>query len=110
MVSLLLIGAFPLTAAVLAQNPQQSSSPPSQPSQLSTEPPRPTANLQVFSGKIIELEGKFVLQDPATKDTNPPFGLDDQQLAKKYKNKSVVVRGTLDSASNTIHVAKITQG
>jgi hypothetical protein len=33
--------------------------------------------------------------------------LDDQDSAKKYEGKQVKVTGTLEAASNTIHVTKI---
>jgi len=103
----LLAAAFPLSASVLAQEPLQGTA--QQPTQISTQPPG--SSVQIFSGKIIKTgDGKYVLQDPATKDTDPPFALDDQEIAKKYKGKSVIVRGTLDSSNNTIHVKKITQG
>jgi len=44
------------------------------------------------------------LEDLASKT---PFALDDQKTAKKYDGKSVVVTGSLDTSTNTIHVRKI---
>ena len=35
--------------------------------------------------------------------------LDDQDSAKKYEGKQVKVTGTLETASNTIHVTKIVE-
>lgn len=60
--------------------------------------------MRTFSGKITKSNGKYVLEDPASKT---PFALDDQKTAKKYDGKSVVVTGFLDTSTNTIHVRKI---
>jgi hypothetical protein len=62
------------------------------------------ADVRTFSGKIAKANGKYVLEDPSAKT---PFALDDQKAAKKYEGKSVVVTGSLDDSSNTIHVQKI---
>jgi hypothetical protein len=35
------------------------------------------------------------------------YQLDDQRTAKKFAGKSVSVSGTIDTASNTIHVTEI---
>jgi hypothetical protein len=48
--------------------------------------------------------GKYVLEDLTEKTS---YLLDDQKSAKKYEGKTVVVTGTLDNVSNTIHVQKI---
>jgi hypothetical protein len=97
---------LPQGGVVRAQNPQQGTS-----SQPTAAPAKSNQELQVFSGKIIKSDGKWVLQDEAVSITPPtPYVLDDQEAAKKYKGKSVAVRGTLDPANNTIHVTKITVG
>ncbi len=59
---------------------------------------------QVFSGEISQMDGKYVLEDTASKAT---YQLDDQQKAKQYDGKKVKVTGSLDAATNTIHVSDI---
>jgi hypothetical protein len=45
-----------------------------------------------------------MLQDDTNKTS---YKLDDAKQAKKFSGKSVRVTGTLDSASNTIHVTNV---
>ena len=60
---------------------------------------------QTFMGQIGQsADGKFVLQDDSTKAA---YQLDDQDKAKQFAGQKVKVTGTLDSATNTIHVSKI---
>ena len=86
------------TPGLLAQS-GSSQAPPQQSDQQS----------KTFSGKIMKLEdGKYALVTGQT-----PQGqmsghfLDDQEQAKKFEGKQVKVTGTLEIASNTIHVTKI---
>ena len=62
-----------------------------------------------FTGKIVKLQsGQYALvtgQSPEGKLAG--HFLDDQDNAKKYEGKQVTVTGTLDEASNTIHVTNI---
>lgn len=64
---------------------------------------------KTYQGKIVKLQdGKFALvtgQTPDGKMTG--HFLDDQENAQKYEGKQVKVTGTLEMASNTIHVTKI---
>jgi len=64
---------------------------------------------KTFTGKIVKLQnGQYALvtgQSPEGKLAG--HFLDDQDNAKKYEGKQVTVTGTLDEASNTIHVANI---
>jgi hypothetical protein len=60
--------------------------------------------VRTFAGKITKSAGKYILEDPSSKTS---FSLDDQKTAKKYDGKSVVITGSLDTTSNTIHVQKI---
>lgn len=57
-----------------------------------------------FEGKIQKSGDKLVLQDSATSTS---YQLDDQDKAKQYEGKNVKVMGTVDSASNTLHVVDI---
>lgn len=73
------------------------------------QPQETTPQSQTFAGTIMKLQdGKYALVTGKT-----PQGqmsghfLDDQTDAKKYEGKKVTVTGTLDMASNTIHVTKI---
>ena len=63
---------------------------------------------KTFEGKILKMQdGKFALVTGQT-----PQGqmaghfLDDQDGASKYEGKQVKVTGTLEEASNTIHVTR----
>jgi Protein of unknown function (DUF5818) len=55
----------------------------------------------------VKAGGKFVLFDPATKTV---YQLDDQKAPMDYAGDNVKVTGTLDKATNTIHVEKIDKG
>ena len=62
-----------------------------------------------FTGKIQKLpNGQFALIIGQTAEGKlAGHFLDDQDGAKKYEGKQVTVTGTLDTASNTIHVTNI---
>ena len=59
---------------------------------------------QTFVGKITKSKGGVTLKDSAT---NSSYKLDNATQAKQYAGKTVKVTGTLDPATNTIHVANI---
>src|ERR1017187_5101126 len=59
---------------------------------------------ETFMGTILKDGDNYVLSDPATKSR---YTLDDAKKAKSYEGKSVKVTGTLDKASNAIHVQTI---
>lgn len=59
---------------------------------------------KIFSGTIIKNGDTFVLSDAANKLS---FKLDDTEKASHYEGKKVKVTGTMDVASNTIHVETI---
>lgn len=63
-----------------------------------------SAKAKTFMGKIVEADGKLVLQDTAS---NTTYQLDDQEKAKKFVDQQVKVTGTLDAASGTIRVSAI---
>jgi hypothetical protein len=91
------------TSAVVlsAQDPRSPSPPPHMPA---IETAQPGAEVNTFAGKITRSSGKWVLEESASKDR---FVLDNQDAAKKYKGRIVVVTGTIDFANKTIHVQKI---
>ena len=77
----------------------------------STASPRPSLLQQqaqekskIFSGTIIKNGDKFLLSDAANKLS---FVLDDSEKASQFEGKRVKVTGTVDTASNVIHVETI---
>jgi len=54
--------------------------------------------------KCVEMGGKFVLYDAATKTT---YQLDDQEKPKEFAGQKVKVTGTYDKATKTLHVESI---
>jgi hypothetical protein len=59
------------------------------------------AEVRTFLGRVMQMDGKFVLQDNASQDT---YLLDDQEKAKPFGGRNVKVVGFLDPQSKTIHV------
>jgi hypothetical protein len=57
--------------------------------------------VQVFTGTIVKLGDKYVLQDSAGSAT---YDLDAQDQVKQFEGKKVRVHGTLDSNGKMIHV------
>jgi len=55
-----------------------------------------------FTGTVVKAGGKYVL-----KTSNMSYQLDDQKKAKRYENKQVMVTGSLDDNTSTIHVTDI---
>lgn len=116
---------FAFTPGLQAQQASPDAPPPSQqqapPSEQQQAPPdqgqqaapgqqsQDQQQSKTFAGKIMKLQnGQYALVTGQT-----PSGqmaghfLDDQDNAKKYEGKQVKVTGTLEVASNTIHVTKI---
>jgi hypothetical protein len=54
--------------------------------------------------KCVELGGKYVLYDPATKTT---YQVDNQEKAAAFAGQKVSVKGSLDAATKTIHVESV---
>jgi len=60
----------------------------------------------MFVGEVVKARnGQYALLTDKQKGTG--FYLDDQDKAKQFENKDVKVEGTLDVATNTIHVSNI---
>ncbi len=57
--------------------------------------------VRTFLGRILQVDGKFVLRDSVSNDT---YQLDDQEKARPFDGRHVKVIGMLDAASKTIHV------
>jgi uncharacterized protein YdeI (BOF family) len=60
--------------------------------------------IKTFSGTILKNGDKFVLSDRASKID---YVLDDAKKASQFEGRKVKVTGTVDVASNTIHVNEI---
>ncbi len=105
-----ILSAFVLTTTLCLVGVPMNALPTAVPQQDSTQamPPQQAQGdaekASVFTGKVMEAKGQLVLMDTATKTT---YILDDQEKAKPFKGKAVKVTGTLESASNTIHIANI---
>jgi hypothetical protein len=54
--------------------------------------------------KCVQLGGKYVLFDPATKAA---YQLDNQEKAAAFAGRKVSIKGILDAASKTIHVESV---
>ena len=93
---------IPAAGLLLALGILPVSAKPSKPSvttYLQSEPESKT-----FTGTIIKNGDNFVLSDSASKLS---YILDDRGKACPYEGKKVRVTGTIDSATNTIHVEAI---
>ena len=76
---------------------------PAQPQTSMSEQSNQSQKAQTFMGKIDKSKGDLVLKD----DAGTTYKLDNADQAKEFLGKKVKVTGTLDAASNTIHVASI---
>src|ERR1039458_8342077 len=81
--------AFPVQSKGLAISSLQTQAPPA---------------AETFAGTIQKRGENFVLSDLATKTS---YALDNQKLASTFEGKRVRVTGTLEKASNLIHVQTI---
>jgi hypothetical protein len=63
-----------------------------------------TQEALVFTGRVVRMNGQFVLDDPTTKVT---YQLNDQAKAKQYLGRQVKVTGKLQMDSNTIQIERI---
>jgi biotin carboxyl carrier protein len=81
------------TQAPSAQQPSQSPSTMDQGQQV-----------QTFMGTVVKENGGYWLKDDAAKTS---YKVDNEDQIKKFKNKNVKVTGTLDPATNSIHVTNV---
>jgi len=78
-----------------------------QPQQDGSQPQNDSGNasdVKVFTGKVMQSNGQYVLLDSITKTT---YALDDQDKAKQFEGKAVKVTGTFEATGNLIHVSNI---
>lgn len=95
--TLLLVAGALLALAVSAACTRAYNSPPTMAQQSEQK-------AQTFTGKIMKKGDNFVLSDEANKTS---YMLDDAKKAGEFVGKKVKVTGTVDMASNTIHVESI---
>jgi hypothetical protein len=61
-------------------------------------------DVRTLSGKITRKSGKFIFHEDYL---NVMYTLDDQQAAKKFVGRNVLLTGTVDAKTNAVHVHKI---
>jgi len=89
---------------------QQQSDPAAPPAMQPEAQPLPDNNMsqqsdmKIFTGKIMKSGNQLVLKNNATTSI---YKFDDQDRAKVFEGKNVKVKGTLDEATGTIHIASI---
>ena len=99
-----------ITVALYTFNPGISAqSPGSSPQQEQPQQQTDQQESKTFTGKVMKLQnGNFALVTGQSEQGQASgHFLDNQDEAKKYEGKQVTVTGTLEVASNTIHVTKI---
>ena len=62
----------------------------------------PATQASSFHGTVVNAGGKYVL-----KTDTMTYQIDDQDKAKAFENKQVMVSGTLDQSTSTLHVTDI---
>jgi hypothetical protein len=104
-VSTIFAFTLPLTGTLMAYA-AKIEEPGTSPNQGQANRSRPSSDTdaQIFGGRIMKSDGRYMLKDSSGKTA---YMLDDQVQAKHYQGKIVVVTGTIDHDSNTIHVEKI---
>lgn len=80
-----------------SQTPDEANKPAPQAQTPSAQP----SGTQSFSGTIVKVGDKYVLQEEATGKT---YDIDHQDEVQKFEGKRVKVNGTLDASGKTIHV------
>ncbi len=97
-------------AAVPALSQAQEDPAQAQPSRTQAAPTSPDQGMpqeqqvKTFTGTIVKAKGELVLKDASTK---AKYKLDNAGQVKQYQGKNVKVTGTLDTATNTIHVSNV---
>lgn len=101
------VASFQFTPTLRAQN--QSQDPNAREQQDQQQPDQQQPNQQksaTFVGQIVKAKnGQYALL--TDKQAGKGFYLDDQDKAKKFDGQNVKITGTLDVATNTIHIADI---
>ena len=83
--------------------PEPESKPDQQPGQSPDAQTQPQASRQSLTGIIVREGEKYVLKV----GDNTTYQLDDQDRARRYQDKQVLLVGRLDAHSNTFHIETI---
>jgi hypothetical protein len=83
--------------------PVQSLAPPMMPTTVALQT-RSQPDATTFLGTVLKDGDHFVLSDSATKSR---YALDNAEKASHYEGKTVTVTGTIEIASNLIHIETI---
>jgi lipopolysaccharide export system protein LptA len=94
--------AIPL-GALAQQDAQTQTQPQAQAPAEQTQAPD-AQQTQTFTGKLVKSKGSVVLKSDSG---NMAYGVDNAAQAKAYVGKNVKITGTLDPATNMIHVSNI---
>jgi short subunit dehydrogenase-like uncharacterized protein len=101
------IAIVAMTVPMFGQTPsKQVPSDSQQQAQSQTSSTASQSSMQTFQGTISESQGTYVLKE----SSGVTYQLDNQKKAKDFSGQSVKVKGTLETSSNTIHVASIKPG
>jgi Protein of unknown function (DUF5818) len=84
-------------------DPDATTQPDQQSAKSSNSETEPQAARQRITGIIVRQGEKYVLKA----GDNTTYQLDDQDKAKRYQDKQVLVVGTLDAANHTIRIESI---
>ena len=77
------------------------------PSAIAQSRQEQTPEVRTFTGKVLSQNGeRFILRDEAN---DVWYHLDDQQQARKFAGKNVLVTGVLDGRKDMIQVREITE-
>ena len=97
----------PLSARSQQQDSQQK--PPAQSTANPSPQNQPPIN-QIFVGKLVMSEGNVVLVDQtvlANQESRTKYHLENEDQAIPFVGRNVVVTGTLDQTTNTLHIISI---
>ena len=83
--------------------PESQSQPDQQAGQPPDSPAQPQASRQRITGVIVRQGEKYVLKAGDT----TTYQLDDQERARRYQDKRVMVVGRLDADNHTFHIESI---
>jgi hypothetical protein len=94
--------AQPSSEQPSAQQPSAQQPSTSQPASPAQDSATPATQASSFHGTVVNAGGKYVL-----KTDTMTYQIDDQDKAKAYENKQVMVSGTVDQSTSTLHITDI---
>ena len=101
--TVLLASALPLVGAVLVivEHPRSVTAAPAAPELMLGGL---HLDVRTLSGRISRKHGKFVFREELR---GAVYTLDDQEQAKRFSGKNVLITGTVDSKASEVHVHRI---